>query len=91
MDKNKKTISDILFERQQRAENDEKLKVEIIEKCKLLNGKICQASRGGCKPIIHPVKLQCLYAMAYQQGINDAKIGFFGCSDETIDTSMTIF
>lgn len=91
MDKKRKTASEILFERQQRAENDENLKVGIIEKCKLLNGKICQASLGGCKPIVHPTKHCCMYAIAYQKGINDAKYGFYGCSDDTIDTSLCMF
>ena len=87
MDKNK-TLGDILTERQQRAENNDELKTQISSKCKLLNGKFCQASTGGCKPIIHSIKYHCIYAIAYQRGINDAKNNFFGCSDDTIDTSV---
>lgn len=82
-----KTFSEILQERQQRAENDDELKNQISLKCKLLNGKFCQASTGGCKPIVHPIKHHCMYAIAYQRGINDARNDFFGCSDDTIDTS----
>lgn len=82
-----KTFSEILQERQQRAENDDELKNQISSKCKLLNGKFCQASIGGCKPIVHPIKHHCMYAIAYQKGINDARNDFFGCSDDTIDTS----
>lgn len=86
-----KTFTEILQERQQRAENDDELKNQISSKCKLLNGKFCQASNGGCKPIVHPVKYHCMYAIAYQKGINDARNDFFGCSDDTIDTSVFLF
>lgn len=85
-----KTFTEILQERQQRAETDEELKTQISSKCKLLNGKFCQASLGGCKPLIHPIKHHCVFAIAYQRGINDAKNGNYGCSDDTLDTSAMI-
>lgn len=86
MDK-KKTTNEILEERRIQAETDENLKIQIQNGCKILNGKWCQASLGGCKPLIHPTKHHCVFAIAYQRGINDAKSGNYGCSDDRLDTS----